>query len=68
MPKNKLKTKRAAGKRYRITGGGKVKVGRRGKRHLLANKGRKRKRQLGGTILLGPTDEAMAKSLLPYGN
>ncbi len=64
---SKLKTKRAAAKRYRITGSGHVKVGKKGKRHLLSNKGRKRKRQLGGTKLLGPSDEAMAKSLLPYG-
>lgn len=66
MAKQKMKTKRAAAKRYRVTGSGKVKVGRRGKRHLLSNKSRKRKRNLGGSLLLGPTDEAKAKSLLPY--
>ncbi len=65
MPK--MKTKRAAAKRYTITGKGHVKVGRKGKRHNFSNKSRKRKRDLSGTMLLGPTDEAMAKSLLPYG-
>lgn len=64
MPK--MKTKRAAAKRYRVTGKGKVKVGRKGKRHNFSNKSRKRKRNLRGTLLLGPTDEAMAKKLLPY--
>ncbi len=64
MPK--MKTKSAAKKRYRVTGKGRVKIGHKGKRHCLSNKSRKRKRNLRGTLLLGPTDEAMAKSLLPY--
>lgn len=63
----KMKTKRAAAKRYRVTGKGRVKVGRKGKRHIFTNKSRKRKRNLRGSMLLGPSDEAMAKSLLPYG-
>lgn len=67
MAKFKLKTKRAAKKRYRVTGSGKVKVGRKGKRHIFTNKSRKRKRQLKGTRLLGPADTAKALSLLPYG-
>jgi len=62
----KLKTKRAAKKRYRVTGKGKVKAGRKGKRHIFTNKSRKRKRHLGGTMLLGPADEAKALSLMPY--
>ncbi|RYE98384.1 MAG: 50S ribosomal protein L35, partial [Oxalobacteraceae bacterium] len=52
--------------RYRITGGGKVKTGRKGKRHIFTGKSRKQKRNLRGSLLLGPSDEAMAKSLLPY--
>lgn len=67
MAKCKMKTKRAAAKRYRVTGSGRVKVGRKGKRHIFTNKGRKRKRDLSGTRILGPSDEAMAKSMLPYG-
>lgn len=66
MAKYKIKTNRAAAKRYRVTGKGRVKVGRKGKRHGFSNKSRKRKRNLTGTMLLGPTDEAMAKSLIPY--
>jgi large subunit ribosomal protein L35 len=65
--KNKMKTKRAAAKRYiGLTASGKVKVGRKGKKHGFSNKNRKRKRQLKGTLLLGASDEKMAKSLLPY--
>ena len=64
MPK--LKTKRAAAKRYRVTGKGRVKIGRKGMRHILSNKSRKRKRHLRGTLLLTKADEAMAKSLMPY--
>jgi large subunit ribosomal protein L35 len=64
MPK--LKTKSAAAKRYRVTGSGRVKVGRKGKRHNFSNKSRKRKRQLRGSLFLGPTDEDKAKQMLPY--
>lgn len=64
MPK--MKTKSSAAKRYTVTGKGRVKVGRRGKQHNFSNKSRKRKRNLRGTKILGPTDEQMAKKLLPY--
>lgn len=64
--KQKMKTKRAAHKRYRVTGSGKVKAGRKGKRHLATSKSSKRKRHLRGTLILGPSDQAHAKSLLPY--
>jgi large subunit ribosomal protein L35 len=64
--KYKHKTKSAAKKRYRVTGSGRVKVGHKGKRHILSNRTRKNKRQLRGSLFLGPTDEAKAKSLLPY--
>lgn len=67
MAKQKMKTKRAAAKRYRVTGLGRVKVGKKGKRHCLSNKSRKRKRDLLGMKLLSPADEAMAKRLMPYG-
>ncbi len=64
--KAKMKTKRAAKKRYRVMGSGHVKTGHKGKRHNFSNKSRKRKRNLRGPKILGPRDEAMAKSLLPY--
>jgi large subunit ribosomal protein L35 len=64
MPK--LKTKRAAKKRYRVTGGGRVKVGRKGKRHMLTGKSRKRQRNLLGTKLLTGADAQNAVRMLPY--
>jgi len=66
MPKLKLKTKRAAHKRYRVTGSGKIKVGHKGKRHIFTNKSRNRKRNIRGTTLLTGGDAAMAHRLLPY--
>ncbi|OGQ80944.1 MAG: 50S ribosomal protein L35 [Deltaproteobacteria bacterium RIFOXYA12_FULL_58_15] len=66
MAKPKMKTKRAAAKRYRVTGKGKIKTGRKGHRHILTGKSRKQKNHTRGTRILGPSDEAKAKSLLPY--
>lgn len=63
----KMKTKKAAAKRYRVTGKGRIKTGRKGKRHIFTGKSRKAKNNLRGSMLLGPADEAMAKRLLPYG-
>lgn len=62
----KLKTKKAAAKRYRVTGKGRVKTGRKGKRHIFTGKSRKLKNELRGSMLLKACDEPMAKSLLPY--
>jgi large subunit ribosomal protein L35 len=44
MPK--LKTKKKAAKRFRITKNGKVMTKKPGRRHLLADKGRKSKRHM----------------------
>ena len=66
MSRQKLKTKRAAAKRYRVTGSGRVKIGRKGKRHIFTNKSRKRKRHLKGMMLLDDVDQKKALSLLPY--
>jgi len=65
--KYKLKTKRAAKKRYTLTSSGRVKVGRKGKQHNFSNKNRKRKRQLRGATGMSAVDTPMAKSLIPYG-
>jgi len=66
MAKQKLKTKRAAHKRYKVTGSGKIKVGHKGKRHIFTNKSRNRKRKLRGTTLLEGGDAHTARRLLPY--
>ena len=66
MAKYKLKTKRAAAKRYRVTGSGKIRMGRKGKRHIFTGKSRKVKRQLKGSKLMSDADVAMARVLIPY--
>ena len=66
MAGQKLKTKSAAKKRYRVTGKGRIKIARKGKRHILTGKSRKRKRNLLGMKHLAPADEPMAKRLMPY--
>jgi large subunit ribosomal protein L35 len=54
MPK--IKTNRSAAKRFKLTGTGKIRYSRMGKRHLLASKSRKRKRHLRTDGILGPAD------------
>ncbi len=67
MPK--LKTNRAAKKRYSYTATGKVKRTKTNRRHLLANRTTKQKRQLRAQrAYADKTCEAGIKKLLPYGN
>ncbi|MEX2442375.1 MAG: 50S ribosomal protein L35 [Alkalispirochaeta sp.] len=65
MPK--MKTRRAAAKRYHVTGGGKVKYKKQGLRHILSKKTTKRKRRLRKAGLLSPAERKRAHKLLPYG-
>ena len=66
MPK--LKTKRSAVKRFRMTGTGKIKAGKAGRRHNLSlGKNRKRKRHLRKSEVLTRRDEKHLKKALPYG-
>lgn len=60
------KTRKAVSKRFKITGSGKVLRRRQGKRHLLQNKSRKRKRSLGKTVLVDVTDVAAVKANMPW--
>jgi large subunit ribosomal protein L35 len=64
MPKTK--TKRAAAKRFKVTGSGKIVRGRAFKRHLLSSKTRKRKRGLRGTTQVDKTNLHEIKLILPY--
>ncbi len=66
MPKQKLKTKRSAAKRYSFTGTGKVKHAKCGKSHILTKKNRKRKRRLRSATVMSAADKRMAKTLVPY--
>jgi large subunit ribosomal protein L35 len=62
MPKQK--SKRAATKRFKITGTGKVKRFRAFKSHILTKKHPKRKRRLRQGTLVSPADERRIKRLL----
>ncbi|MBR2136730.1 MAG: 50S ribosomal protein L35 [Alphaproteobacteria bacterium] len=63
MPK--LKTKRAAAKRFSVTGTGKLKRNHSFKRHLLFNKPTKQKRHARGTILIDAANK-FVKKFLPF--
>jgi large subunit ribosomal protein L35 len=52
----KLKTKRAAMKRFKLTATGKVKRGQSMKRHILTKKSQSRKRGLRKSILVSDAD------------
>ncbi|MBQ7645070.1 MAG: 50S ribosomal protein L35 [Spirochaetales bacterium] len=64
MPK--MKTRKAAAKRYRVTGTGKVRYKKQGLRHILTKKTTKRKRSLRATGLLSDVEAKKAKVMLPY--
>ncbi len=62
MPK--MKTKRGAAKRFKLTGRGKVKRRRAFKSHILTKKDPKRKRRLRQATLVSPQEERNIKRLL----
>ncbi len=65
MPKQK--TRRAAAKRFKVTGSGRIKCGKTKHRHLLSNRTTKMKRQSRG---LGEVPKVLldfVKQMLPYG-
>ena len=62
----KMKTRRGVAKRFSRTGTGKVKFGRKGKRHILSNKSRKRKRQLKRAETLSKGDAQAIARMIPY--
>jgi len=64
MPK--MKTKRAAAKRLKITGTGRLKRNRGWKRHKLEGKPPKRKRRLRKAVLVSKADEPRLRRLVPY--
>jgi large subunit ribosomal protein L35 len=64
MPK--MKTKRAAAKRLKMTGTGRLKRNRSWKRHKLEAKPPKRKRRLSKAVLVAKADEPRLKRLVPY--
>jgi large subunit ribosomal protein L35 len=64
MPK--IKTRKSAASRYKVTGSGKVKYKKQGLRHILTKKSSKRKRKLRKSGTLSPVEVKKIKKLLPY--
>ena len=64
MPK--LKTNRAAAKRFTMTGTGKLKRQKAGKQHILTKKSRKNKRDLRKAEMVDKTNVLNMKKMLPY--
>ncbi len=62
--KQKLKSKRGAVKRFKVTGTGKVKAMKMGRRHILTSKTQKLKRQMRQGMILKPCDAKNIKLLL----
>lgn len=60
------KTRKSVSKRFKITASGKILRRKKGKRHLLQNKNRKRKRNLGKVALVDKTDAAAVKANMPW--
>ncbi len=65
MPK--MKTNRAAAKRFSMTGSGKLRRRKQNLRHILTKKSRKRKRGLGQAANVDSANERACKRMLPYG-
>ena len=64
MPK--IKSKRGATKRFRVTASGKIKRNKGFKGHLLSSKSKKRKRHLRKGALVSPSDQKNIRKLIPY--
>ncbi len=64
MPK--MKTSRAAAKRFKATGSGKLKRNKAYKSHILTKKTRKRKRNLRKAGLVDKSNLKNMKRILPY--
>ena len=64
MPK--MKTSRAAAKRFKVTGSGKLVRNKAYKSHILTKKSQKRKRNLRKQIVVDETNVKNMKKVLPY--
>lgn len=67
MPKLKLKTHKGAAKRFKLTATGKAMRGHAYARHILTSKSSNRKRKLGQTTTVSPSDIRRIRVMLPYG-
>ncbi len=64
MPK--MKTSRAAAKRFKLTGGGRVRRPTGGGQHGMIGKSRRRRRRLRDNGIVSPALERRVKLMLPY--
>jgi large subunit ribosomal protein L35 len=64
----KLKTKKAAAKRFKFTATGKIKFKRAGKRHILTNKSQKSKLSKRSSGLIFKGDMKHIEKCMPYGS
>jgi large subunit ribosomal protein L35 len=62
--KRKLKTKRGAAKRFKLTATGKIKRHKAFKRHILTKKAPGRKRALGKGVMVSDADVEQVKRML----
>ncbi len=63
----KMKTRKSAAKRFKMTGTGKFMRNRAGGRHILTKKSRKRKNRLGKAIATSKSDVKRILRSCPYG-
>jgi large subunit ribosomal protein L35 len=64
MPK--IKSKKAATKRFKVTGTGKFKYPRANKQHILGKKSPKRKMKLRQRGVVDKTNELAVRRMMPY--
>ena len=64
MPK--IKTNRAAAKRFRVTGTGKIKRNKGYKQHILSSKRTKRKRHLRKATTVAAVEAKNIRQMIPY--
>ena len=64
MPK--MKTSRAAAKRFKVTGTGKLKRNKAYKSHILTKKSPKTKRNLRKAVVTDESNAKVMKKILPY--
>jgi large subunit ribosomal protein L35 len=63
----KMKTNRAAAKRFRVSGSGRVRRSKAGGNHGMQEKSRKRLRRLRNNDMVSKSFEKRIKIMLPYG-
>lgn len=66
MSKIKMKTRKAAAKRFSLTSSGKIKRNNAYKRHILEKKSPKRKRNMRKAALVVAADKKRVLKCLPY--